>query len=200
MGTVQGVADSNCSSGAAEREDLRRGRHGAADSGCNRGRYGSTTTRLPNLPNFSQGLNQEHSSLFVSASNLRMMARSHRRSLSSTGHYAAGCVTVTLLGALSLILLRSPAAEKRCDLSFYDPASTEALDLGELRLRLSRAPAWFEKLFERGYRGRHWSFSANLTTTVSITPLKPSHRRGSLSISLPHKLRNRRVLASAAML
>ena len=36
-----------------------------------------------------------------------MMARSRARSLSSTGHYAAGCVTVTLLGALSLILLRS---------------------------------------------------------------------------------------------
>ena len=31
MGTVQGIADSNCSSGTAERKDLRRGRHSAAD-------------------------------------------------------------------------------------------------------------------------------------------------------------------------
>ena len=67
-----------------------------------------------------------------------MMARSRARSLSSTGHYAAGCVTVTLLGALSLILLRGPAAEKRCDLSSYDPASTEALDLK--RCKISTLP------------------------------------------------------------
>lgn len=68
-----------------------------------------------------------------------MMARHPRaRSLSSTGHYAAGCITVTLLAALSLILLRSPAAEKRCDLSSYDPASTEALDLK--RCKLSTLP------------------------------------------------------------
>ena len=67
-----------------------------------------------------------------------MMARSHRRSLSSTGHYAAGCVTVTLLAALSLILLRGPAAEKRCDLSSYDAASTEALDLK--RCKISTLP------------------------------------------------------------
>ena len=68
-----------------------------------------------------------------------MMARHPRaRSLSSTGHYAAGCITVTLLAALSLILLRSPAAERRCDLSSYDPASTEALDLK--RCKLSTLP------------------------------------------------------------
>ena len=67
------------------------------------------------------------------------MARQPRtRSLSSTGHYAAGCVTVTLLAALSLILLRGPAAEKRCDLSSYDPASTEALDLK--RCKISTLP------------------------------------------------------------
>ena len=68
-----------------------------------------------------------------------MMARHPRaRSLSSTGHYAAGCITVSLLAALSLILLRSPATEKRCDLSSYDPASTEALDLK--RCKLSTLP------------------------------------------------------------
>ena len=67
-----------------------------------------------------------------------MMARSRARSRTSTGHYAAGCVTVTLLVALGLLLRRAPVAEKRCDLSSYDPASTEALDLK--RCHLSTLP------------------------------------------------------------
>ena len=75
-----------------------------------------------------------------------------RRRGSSTGHYAAGCVTVTLLVALSLLLRRAPAPEKekRCDLSSYDPASTEEIDLK--RCNLVTLPAaiaefrWLKKL------------------------------------------------------